>query len=451
MDAVPGADRDAAARRADADAETVRRHAERVRRRWPDLGRRRTLLERAVRTRAEDRRLPDFETVDDGRGSLLLVASGQLLVRAEDLKGRESELPAGVRAEPILGGRVFRLTFPPARRRAIEERAELRRGGLPVEPAYVTAMAVVIKSQGGAERASSRWPEPDVVMAAEARVRVAVVDTGLTAVPRQDAWLKGLARPEHTDGPTDPGNIDLLDVSPHNQLLDAAGGHGTAVAGLVQHEAPGVPLVVYNPIPSDGGAAETDVAAAMVRAVRDGLDAGQSVVLNLSLGTDTVDDEPPLALVAALEEIEQLAAASEHEVLVVAAAGNFGDDRPVWPAVGRGVVAVGAVDRDGARAPWSSYGDWVDCSVVGDGVLSVYVVGREDPDLVGEAGDRFDGPDPFALHFGTSFAAPQVAGRVARVAQRDGLGLTAALDAVLATAERSEPGLGKVLPAVHPD
>jgi hypothetical protein len=107
------------------------------------------------------------------------------------------------------------------------------------------------------------------------------------------------------------------------------------------------------------------------------------------------------------------------------------------------VVAVAALQQDMEPAPWSSYGDWVTCSVIGDGVLSVYVEGCEDPDFDPRYPDSF-GPDSFALHFGTSFAAPQVAARVARVAQENGIGLQAARDEVLACAPE-RPGYGRVL------
>ena len=49
------------------------------------------------------------------------------------------------------------------------------------------------------------------------------------------------------------------------------------------------------------------------------------------------------------------------------------------------------------------------------GVGAYPVEGTEDPDFDPVWPDTF-GPDPFALHFGTSFAAPQVAARVARIA-----------------------------------
>lgn len=438
-------------RAAEADSATVERHAIDTGNRWADPGLYRELLDRAVELRRRDPRLPDFEVVTGERGTPALVVSDELLVRAEDLAGRESALPPGSGdPEPVegTGGRVLRVRLAPERagRSVTADRATLRGGGVAAAYNYVTAMQVVIKSKGGASPAARSWPALDRVAPADGTVRVAVLDTGVADQQRGDGWLAGLARPAGTLGPDDPGTVDLLDVSPANQLLDAAGGHGTAVTGLVQSEAPSVPLAVYNPIPSDGGAAETDVAAVLVRAVREAFEAGQSVVVNLSLGTTTVDDTPPLALQGALDTVEAMAAQAELEVLVVAAAGNDGDTRPVWPAASRGVVAVGALGQDLTGASWSSRGIWVDCSVIGDGVLTTYVEGSEDP-AFGEPADRF-GPDAFALVYGTSFAAPQVAGAVARIAAEQKVGLRTALGRLLADTPRL-PDFGRVL-AVQP-
>ncbi len=428
------------------DAKAVQRHDKVVGESWQDTARRRQLFERAVRLRRQDPELPDFQVVDDERdGAGLLVSSEELLVRREDLVDRDDVIRRnGLVTEPVeaLGGRLVRLVAAPgvAPVDLVDRTADLRRDKVPAELSYITAMAVVIKSLGGAEPAARSWEPLTPVTTAGATVRVAVVDTGVTRQSRTDGWLDGLAH--------DPGNIDELDMSPRNGKLDAAAGHGSAVAGLVQQEAPAVGLAVYNPVPPDGAATETAVGVAMVTAVREAFAAGQSVVLNLSLGTTTLDDRPPAALAAALAEIEALAAASAHEVLVVAAAGNYGDDRLVFPGALPGVVAVGALKQDLTRAPWSSYGDWVTCSVIGDGVLSTYVEGAEDPDFDPVCADTF-GPNPFALHFGTSFAAPQVAARVARVAQEDGIGLRDALDRVLDGAP-TLPGLGRVLTVQPP-
>jgi hypothetical protein len=422
------------------DADAVLRHAEIVRDSWRDPVRRRQLFERAVRLRKDNPELPDFEVIDDAQDRAgLLVSSEELLVRREDLTGREDALRRrDMVAEPVeaLGGRVARLVADPRspRRRIAGRSGGLRRDQVPAEFSYITAMAVVIKSLGGAEPAERRWP-PLVRTVSAGPVRVAVLDTGVTRQTRTDGWLAGLAQ--------DPGNIDELDTSPSNGKLDAAAGHGSAVAGLVQQEAPGVTLAVYNPIPPDGAATETAVALAMVAAVREAFAAGQSVVLNLSLGTTTADDRPPVALQAAVAEIDALAGASPYEALIVAAAGNYGDGRPVFPGAIPGVVAVGALQQDMSPAPWSSYGDWVTCSVIGDGVLSTYVEGAEDPEFSPVRQDTFP-PNPFALHFGTSFAAPQVAARVARVAQEEGIGLRDALAEVLSGAPEV-PGYGQVL------
>jgi subtilisin family serine protease len=110
------------------------------------------------------------------------------------------------------------------------------------------------------------------------------------------------------------------------------------------------------------------------------------------------------------------------------------------------VVAVAALTQQLTPAPWSSRGPWVDCAVLGDGVLTVYVEGTEDPFFDTEP-DTF-GPDSFALQFGTSFAAPQVAGRVAHVAQQEKVSLRHALARVLAGACRVSD-FGRVL-AVQP-
>jgi Subtilase family len=438
-------------RAAEADVRTIEEHEITTQGRWqqPDLLR--TLYEQAVARRRRNPDLPDFEVVDDD-GAPVLVASDELLVRAADFTGREGALPPGSSGpEPVpgTGGRVLRLSLSPDRalRSVKNDRGVLRQAGLETAYNYVTAMQVVIKSKGGASPASRSWPALDEVAAAEGPVRVAVIDTGVADQKRDDGWLAGLVRQPGTLTADDPGTIDRLDVSPANGLLDAAGGHGTAVSGLVQSEAPQVPLVVYNPIPSDGGAAETDVARVMVQAVQDAFDAGQSVVLNLSLGTNTLDDTPPLALQGALDTIDAMAAESKLEALVVAAAGNDGDTRPVWPAASRGVIAVGALTQDLTGATWSSRGIWVDCSVIGDGVLTTYVEGCEDP-AFGEPADRF-GHDAFALVYGTSFAAPQVAGRVARIAADEGIGLRDALGLLLAKAPR-DPGFGRILAIQEP-
>jgi hypothetical protein len=421
-----------------ADVLTVRRHTSEFGKTWKDRAWRREVLERSRTGRTLLPQLPQIDILERTEADYL-VGTGELLIRTDAYDGLAKRLAeaAGFTAEPIecLRGRVIRLLRPGLDANGLAEAARaLQQRGVQVSFNFVPPMAVVIKSQGGPEPAARRWP-PHVPVTDAGPIRVAIVDTGVTDQRRTDGWLDGLAQ---------PGNIDTLYSDPNapDPLLDAAGGHGTSVAGLVQHEAPAATLAMYAAIPPDGSALESQIACAMVTAVQEGFDAGQSVVLNLSLGTTTTDNEPPVALEAAVDLIEEMAAEQDRDVLIVAAAGNYGDCRPVWPAALRGVVAVGALTQQGIPADWSSRGTWVDCSVIADGVLTTYVQGREDP-FFDTFPDTF-GPDAFALQFGTSFAAPQLSGRVARVAQDEKTSLRHALVRVLAGARRI-PDSGRVV------
>jgi subtilisin family serine protease len=129
-----------------------------------------------------------------------------------------------------------------------------------------------------------------------------------------------------------------------------------------------------------GFLAEDDAAAAVVYAVDNGAD-----VLNLSFGD--------LVRAPILEDAVRYAV--ERGVIVVAASGNSGTSLPFYPAALHGVVAVGAVDRDGRRASFSSWGPGVSLLAPGQAVVTT--------DL--ESG--------MTAKSGTSLAAPVVAGAAA--------------------------------------
>jgi len=92
--------------------------------------------------------------------------------------------------------------------------------------------------------------------------------------------------------------------------------------------------------------------------------------------------------------------AVSHGVVVVNSAGNQGGSGLVAPADGDSVLAIGAVDRDGAVTSFSSRGPTAD--------------GRPKPDFVamglGVQSVSYADPFGFATYNGTSFAAPIVAG-----------------------------------------
>jgi Subtilase family len=99
-------------------------------------------------------------------------------------------------------------------------------------------------------------------------------------------------------------------------------------------------------------------------------------------------------------------------VLVVAAAGNSGTTRATWPAAFRRVISVASLDATLRPSIWSNRGFWVDCATVGEGILSTFVEGREDPEL-DPLPDDFPA-DAWARWSGTSFTTPQIVGAVAR-------------------------------------
>lgn len=312
----------------------------------------------------------------------------------------------------------------------------LRADGIPVSVNHVTPLAAIVKGEGGPARTKGRRDFPGVEFsAASAGPKVAVVDTGVAEEEREDGWLSHSVIERRSD------NIDVVDMFPlqGNGFLDLASGHGSFVTGVVQQVCPTADLHVYRGPDSDGVASEMQVGCAMIRAVREGAE-----ILNLSLGSQTVDDGPPVGLAAALEVIASIEAEQGREVLLIAAAGNYGDTRPCWPAAFRRVVAVAGLKADGTPAPdWSTHGPWVDCSVVGEGVVSTFLPGTEDPDIDLHSPDVF-GEDSWAVWTGTSFAAPQLTGAVARVCQERGVPPRQALAALLA-AGVPVPDFGRAL------
>jgi subtilisin family serine protease len=265
-----------------------------------------------------------------------------------------------------------------------------------------------------------------------------IIDTGVYG-DRTDGWLASLDIED---------NREDLDDMPRDGFLDLAAGHGSFCAGIVQQIVPEAHIVVRKKLDSDGFAHELRVARELVEQVRKGLEAGQHVVANLSFGTETADDERPVALSAALEIVDEMSRDAEREVLVVAAAGNFGHDRPCYPAAFPSVTAVAALTQGLLPAEWSSRGAWVDVCTIGEGVRSTFVPGVESP----FSDYRFEEfpENAWALWSGTSFAAPQVAGAIAKIALDDGVTPTEAKRRLLEGA-REVPLYGKqveILPRI---
>lgn len=244
-----------------------------------------------------------------------------------------------------------------------------------------------------------------------AGVVVAVIDTGVGPVPDLDAARVLPGTSEVADDPT---------------TSDTAG-HGTHVAGTIAQTtnnafgaagmAPAAIILPIKALSGRGGGTSEQVAAAIDEAVDRG-----AQVINLSLGG-------PHAEVLDLA-VEKAVAAG---VMVVAAAGNDGDEGVHCPAHAPGALAVSATGPDDALAPYSSYG--AEIALAAPGGDKRRAGGGVVQDTVTAGGHDF-------LEFqGTSMAAPHVSGALA-VLIGVGLSPAEARDRLLASAaDLGDPGV----------
>jgi serine protease AprX len=262
-------------------------------------------------------------------------------------------------------------------------------------------------------------------------VGVALIDSGIAPV-------KGLAQPGKViNGP------DLSVESQAGNLVNRdTFGHGTHMAGIIAGRDPETPagkendpryfvgvapdatLVNLRVAPADGAVDVSQVIAAIDWAVSHRKDPGLNIrVLNLSFGTDSVQDPRLDPLAYAVEQ------AWKAGIVVVASVGNDGptDARVSDPAIDPYIIAVGGADtlgtvgqKDDLVGTFSSRGDAMrhaDLLAPGRSIGSLrdpgsYVDGNYPTGLVA------DGTGRFFKGSGTSQAAAVVSGAAALLLQQ---------------------------------
>lgn len=253
-------------------------------------------------------------------------------------------------------------------------------------------------------RAQVRLPQALARQRGDASVVVGLADTGVA--PNHAELSRRLRRGFDTvdlDAAT-VGDLTLVgDNTSRDEQPDDEVGHGSACAGILRASGAALPaggagLCGLTPVRVLGAALQggkrvgigalANIDAGMKRLI----DLGVRVI-NMSFGTPESallpDDPRPHA------EVVRYALA--RGVLLVAASGNSGQEERYYPAAHEGVIAVGAVDDDGAPASFSTRGAHVALCAPGRDIWTC-------------------GLDGYTCVSGTSFAAPFVSAACALLA-----------------------------------
>jgi subtilisin family serine protease len=266
------------------------------------------------------------------------------------------------------------------------------------------------------------WP-PVAPQDKGGEVSVVVVDTGWnppSATDGRTPWLKGV------DGDDEHNGADLRPYA----------GHGTFIAGVVRCLAPMTDVWVegfaVNGV-GGGGILESEIVRQLTQAMTH-----HPKVINLSAGCRTRLDLPSKAF--ARFHRKHLA---DADCVLVAAAGNDSWAAPFWPAAFPWAVGVGSLDRNGRVSEFSNYGVSADVYAVGRNIVNAFPDGTFVCHETPNKGDVRVFRTGMARWSGTSFAAPIVAGMIAREISETGSSAADARDAVLGQAVRdSDPLVG---------
>jgi thermitase len=203
---------------------------------------------------------------------------------------------------------------------------------------------------------------------------VAVIDSGV-CLSHPDLQGRLLAGFDFVDNDNDP-----TDVFGHGcgvaGVIAANSNNGVGVAGV----APKAQIMPLRVLDQNGLGNYSNIASAIVYAVDNG-----AHIINLSLAGSS-----PSSIIEAAVNY-----ATNRNVIVIAAAGNFAQERAYYPAAYPNVIAVGSIDPNLQRSSFSNFGSQIDVWAPGRDILTTNKNGQ------------------YEFMSGTSFAAPIVAGLTA--------------------------------------
>jgi hypothetical protein len=345
-------------------------------------------------------------------------------------------------------GRVRRLTVPPAPALAPEpihealNRLDARVGRGKARPEYIIyaaphpcpATEPIAPPPGTVDpfpppewyshccRAGRDTPQP---VGDGTGVSVVVADTGL--IPDAAAghpWLAGVQGGQEET------------FSPEDDKIRPYAGHGTFVAGCLRCAAPKASVYVERAYDIAGAVYESS----MVTILEDALTRHPDILL-FPFITSSRDAHS----LHTFDDFYERRIRYVKGLVVVAPAGNEGENRWMWPAAYPWVVSVGALSaswRD--RASFSNYGGWVDVYAPGENLVNAFPTGTYvcNETLVPEERE-FSG---MATWSGTSFSTPIVVGMIAaRMSATGENGQQAAESLLRLAGSQAIPGVGPVL------